>query len=262
MARTAAGHGRIVVGQPQTVAMTAIAKLPGCSCERMALTGNTTLSGRVIGWGPSLHRTGMAWGATPAHLDDAGVLAAFEPAMAVQRRRAAVAAELGLAGSGRHLQPASESIGHLVADRILIGMFGARVLFDAVGMPTLRLLARSVPARDTRVEVGDFTFVDAGALEGDACGDLRPRVLRKVSAGEVRYDGHTLSFPHALPDTVLVAAVGRAVGDVVDLSRLGRAMLPLADREVVAARHDVVVDRTELVTLADWTSFAPSCARG
>ena len=146
---------------PQVIAMGIANALPGCEAQNFATEGTTVLKGRVMGWGPSLHRIGMAWAVTPASMTSEDVGAALEPYLAVQRRRIETARALGLATDR---QPEPGDLSHLLTDALLLGW--DKDLRNAVPRQLARLKQMSRPGRERIVGMGDMTIAEAGALSG------------------------------------------------------------------------------------------------
>lgn len=216
---------------PQAIAMDVANAIPGCQAQRFALEANTVLTGRVMGWGPSLHRTGLAWACTPATMDEAGIRAGLEPYVAIQRRRIAAAEALGLATDA---QPPLDAIGHIVTDRVLLAMAPAlrRDLDQALG----KTIQSGMSGRD-----GEYSWLLTRLLDGDAC-DPRPRLVADHAFGDMVFDGISLLLPHHIPETLVGSLAGRRVAEVVsaddhDASPEAALVRMLRDRAIVSAEH-------------------------
>lgn len=233
---------------PQTIAMDLVANLPGCRAERFALEANTVLSGRVMGWGPSLHRTGLAWAATPAHMDAEAIATAFAPYMEVQRRRIALAAALGLDTTE---QPDPGLLSHMVTDRLLLAW--DRDLRAVAPRRLARLNQLSRAGREEWIGAGDLLVADAGSLEGDDEDDPRPRLLYASATHWGEYNGRTVTVFRTMPESLIPAAAGRTLGEVVDLGTSEPQLDGLRSRTITAAR---VIDRGVAFDVApDWVSL-------
>lgn len=220
---------------------TAIRAMPGLEVDRVQIVG-TTFEARVLGRGPSLHRTGMRW---EGDLTD-GVEVALAPYMELQRSREAVASALGF-------DPGTPALlcelSHLVVDRLLLRHSPMATVDDIAG--TVRKLTQlSVPGLQKALLTAGVVISDS-----DDAADPRPRVTLDQSVTCGSYDGRalTISIPDVLPDTILNAAAGRLVREVVDID-LPDPLGPFADRRVTRLVQHVWTERTTVIvyTDADW----------
>ena len=233
---------------PQTIAMDLASSLPGCRSDRFALEGNTVLTGRVMGWGPSLHRTGLAWAATPVRMDADAIAAAFQPYVEVQRRRIALASSLGLDTAE---QPDPGLLSHMVTDRLLLAWDADLRAVAPRRLARLNQLSRA--GREGWLGTGDLLVADAGALDGDDAADPRPRLLYASATHWGEYNGRTVTVFRAMPESLLPAAVGRRLGEVVDLGTSEPKLGDLGARTVMAAR---ATDRGVAFDVApDWVGL-------
>ena len=232
---------------PQAIAIEIADALPGCTAERFALEGNTVLTGRVLGHGPSLHRTGMTWAATPATLDRRGIAAAFSRHVKLQERRHAAARRLGFSGNG----PGIERLDHLLVDRMLRHQMGSE-LFEEVRQVLGKLKTFAFGGKDDRIRHGGVVLRD-GDLTGS--GSVRPTVVRGTKTAWGFYDGERVSITGEIPASLVGSLAGRKVGDVIDAGAAEPKLSRLSDRTILSAEVDeggLLV----LTTEADWVGLA------
>jgi hypothetical protein len=239
---------------PQVIAMGIANALPGCEAQNFATEGTTVLKGRVMGWGPSLHRIGMAWAVTPASMTSEDVGAALEPYLAVQRRRIETARALGLATDR---QPEPGDLSHLLTDALLLGW--DKDLRNAVPRQLARLKQMSRPGRERIVGMGDMTIAEAGALSGDDDLDPRPRLLYRNPTEWGEFDGRSVIVHRRLPDSVLPSLPGMRLGDVLDLGDGEPCLVRLANRTITGA--DMHEGTLLINTRPEWTAF-PKTSQG
>lgn len=236
------------MASPQVIAMAIVNTLPGCEAQRFAIEGNTVFSGRVMGWGPSLHRIGMAWSAVPTTSDETGIAQAFEPYMAVQRRRIALARSLGL---DVDRQPAADDLAHLVTDRVLLEW--NRDIPKDVPPRLAKLITTSKPGRDTVLQKGNLVIAEANALDGDDDADPRPRLLYKGATAWGEFDGRMVIVEQRIPDSVLPSLEGKRVGELIELSRDETGLAGLAGRIIATA--EMTQGSICLRTHPDWVAL-------
>jgi len=191
----------------QAIAMDVANAIPGCEAQRFALEGNTILSGRVMGWGPSLHRTGMTWACNvPADRTHEGIAAALSRYVETQMRRIGQAGALGLATDR---QPATDQVAHIVADRVLLEVKPDIVaeMHRAIG----KMISGTVSGTDTR-----HAWLGTRIGEGTE-NDPRPRLWADAYYDAIVYDGSSLLVRQAIPDTLAAALPGRRVDEVVSI---------------------------------------------
>lgn len=197
---------------------------------------------RVWGWSPSLNLVKMSWRAAvpetaPAE-QGATLLEAFAQHIAIQRRRAAEGLALGTAApfgmcdlnGGR----SDTQWRHILVDARLAVLLeesreegfdreSTNALFD-VHNPEEG--SHDGLEDEYEAEVDDD---DCNPIEGLHHG-VRGRVLfLDTPVGDGSYDGFRLRLPRTLPDTLLSAAVGRRLGEIVDVP------IPLRDLVVTEA---------------------------
>lgn len=184
----------------------------------------------VKGWSPSLNLVKMSWRAavpeTPAAEQGAALLEAFAEHIAIQRRRAAEGLELGTA-----------------APFPVCDMNGSRsdtqwrhILVDARLAILLEEIREEGFDRESTNALFDVHNPESGSYDGleeeyeaevddDNCNPIeglhhgvRGRILfLDTPVGDGSYDGFRLRLPRTLPDTLLSAAVGRRLGEVVEV---------------------------------------------
>lgn len=229
-------------GYPQNHVIETIDAMTGLSCGSVSLAGNATLSGRFMGWGPSLHRTGLRFEFTPKSLDLADIDAALEPYLAVQRDRRARAAALGLGDSD---QAAPTRLAHIDVDRI-VARLSVQLTAVLREWPS-HMRTMSVPASDEGFTHGGLHIRDGRD------GDIRPKAVLAVAMPWGAFDGELLVINATLPETALTALVGRPVRDAIEIKPGIPAMDELGDRTILEA-HATAGLATLHVT-PDWTSI-------
>lgn len=239
---------------PQATAIALVATIPGCHADRFQTEGNTVLSGRVIGRGPSLQRTGLAWAAMPASFEEADVEAALAPYVALQMERWNAAVALGLGDT----LATQGGIEHIVVDRCLrlhdADVIGGNGRTGEIARQSTRLNQYSRPGLDGIMTFGSVTFADPGLLPGDdvnAAHDLNPRALARSGTDWGGYDGARLFIARTIPETLVIQLPGRRVRDVLDPAMIEDALQPIADRTILDAEQSG--GRLVLTTRPDWT---------
>jgi len=134
---------------------------------------------------------------------------AFGKALVSQWQRAYCACELNLI---RHDGIEPLGIHRMLIDRETLAMLGERRIdIRRVSPGDLRVGGFAIEHIPFDLEALRFTVVHPG--------DGPPLVWTALDLGSSRYDGVNLVLPGALPETALVAAVGRRLGDVVAMDR-------------------------------------------
>lgn len=214
---------------PQQIAMDMVNAIPGCDAQRFALEGNTVITGRVMGWGPSLHRTGMAWAAHPTDMSVEAITKALQPYINIQQSRVAVAKQIGLATDK---QP--EGIDHIVIDRELLD-----IRPDApshVEGAIARLDQLSISGKRTHLTSFAVTVSD------DPGYDRAPRCTFAKDLDDFIYNGVMLFFKHSAPETITTALQGRKVEDVVSITDkstdAAKLIEKIAKRKITSADNE------------------------
>jgi len=207
----------------------------------------TRVTIRLTGWSPSLNLFEMHWGATVDADADAGTQATsllhqLEHRIRNQRGRLAKGMALGRAapfGTGTMDTDAWKETewSHLQVDR------GLAILIEE--HPRLASLERELSDTvfdlhqdDQGVRTGLEPFLEGESTDDDG----KPFGRHMLSGREFRhdvpiaegifYDGSRLLMRHALPESVLLAAGGRKLGEVIDVPNV------IADRLVISATQD------------------------
>lgn len=218
------------MASPQAIAMEIANSLPGCEAQRFALEGNTVLSGRVMGWGPSLHRTGLSWAVTPHKMTPEAIEDALTPYLDIQRGRIAAAKQLGLDDK---TQP--EGVDHMVVDSVLLDL-----------VPTWREDAKRAVSRFFTFSIsGRDTHLDRfGIAVSDGCPEKpQPRYTARTYIDDIIYDGTVLMIMgQRPPDSIVMSMTGMSIGNVVaSSSRNAQSALlieRIAERKIVSAEVD------------------------
>jgi hypothetical protein len=154
----------------------------------------------------------------------------------VQRRLAAHAASLGIEAPLPHPRTALHAtIGHLHVSEALVQHLLAThdpgfVVAQLRSLVT-DCVRQDMGTRDDRIDLS--SRAGAGFDHGADASGATPHIWRKAKIGPVEFDGTTVELPAVLPDSVMAAAIGRPVGDVVATG------LPALDALIV---RDVYVD--------------------
>lgn len=227
-------------GYPQNHVIEIIDAIAGLSCGSVSLAGNTTLSGRFMGWGPSLHRTGLRFEFAPSSLLDADIETALEPYLAVQRDRRDRASALGLGASE---QPPATRLAHIDIDRLVARL--ATELTSTMREWPAHMRSKSMPASDEGVTHGTLHIRDGRD------GDIRPKAVLATPMPWGAFDGERLVITGVLPETALNALIGRPVRDAIEIPRVSYAMDDLGDRTILEA--EMAGGRVNLRVAPDWT---------
>lgn len=168
----------------------------------------------VHGWSPSLHLHCMDWKAAirvdqPEDIVMAAVLQAFSRHIAIQRARRDEGIALGTATPfGTDNLKSVVQVGHLLIDEALAGL-----LVEASNRPLEDIVAQSVSDLH-RNDLGNG--LETGIYSDDRIEGRTFSSLVRFAPG-VHYDGITVTIPIGLPDTIRAAAIGRRIGDLVEL---------------------------------------------
>lgn len=218
---------------PQILAMDVANAIPGCEAQHFQLEGNTILTGRVIGWGPSLHRTGLTWAFNkPADPTPETIAAALAPYVETQMRRIEQARALGLVGDR---QPDNDQIAHIVSDSVLLEN-SPTLVKDMVKM-IAKMVSNTISGKDTK-----HVWLALRIAEGIET-DPRPRLQVDHFFEEMAYDGDSLFVARAIPDTLAIALTGRTLDEVVSIDgetspRAAQVMRAIGHRVIRSTRAE------------------------
>lgn len=218
---------------PQILAMDVANAIPGCEAQHFQLEGNTILTGRVMGWGPSLHRTGLTWAFNkPADPTPETIAAALAPYVETQLRRIGQAKALGLAADR---QPDNEDIAHIVSDSVLLETSPTLVrdMQKLIG----KMVSNTISGKDTT-----HVWLALRIAEGVES-DPRPRLQIDHFFEEMAYDGDSLFVARAIPDTLAIALTGRTLDEAVSIDgetspRAARVMRAIGHRVIRSTRAE------------------------
>jgi len=228
-----------------------IGELPGVVASGVAshrrINGMQYVDLVVQGWSPSLHAHRMRWGTKTSEVgstDDqvAAALGGLAAELDNQRARIARAAKLGIdkpLPAGDHAP-----IYHMRIDEGLAALMLER---DADFERFMRTIRRSVSTLNAMSSSGwHDSLVGDDSIDGD-------RWSRRVElAPGVGYDGRQLEIQNvALPDSIISAAAGRLLGEVVEVPSA------IADHVVVAAStfvNETLPPRTAIIVKPRYTT--------
>lgn len=218
---------------PQSLAMDVANAIPGCEAQHFQLEGNTILTGRVMGWGPSLHRTGLTWAFNkPADPTPETIAAALAPYVETQLRRIGQAKALGLAGDR---QPDNDHIAHIVSDRVLLET--SPTLVRDMQKLAGKMVSNTISGKDTT-----HVWLALRIAEGPES-DPRPRLQVDHTYNSIIYDGTSLFIHQVIPDTLATALPGVRINQVVSIDdgtgeRAARIMHAIGHRVIRSAKAE------------------------
>lgn len=154
----------------------------------------------------------------------------------VQRHLAAHAAGIGIEAPLPHPRTALHAtIGHIHVSNALVqhllATHDAGFVVAQLRSLVTDCVRQDMGTGDDRIDLSSRP--GAGFDRGADASGVTPHIWRKAKVGPVEFDGTTVELPAVLPESVMTAAIGRPVGDVVATG------LPALDALIV---RDVYVD--------------------